>query len=68
MIATNHKCQITQQSLFDKRISLSLLKSRTKTTRANAIRRMAKLFHFRVQLQKKRPEIPGQCNDQCHTY
>ena len=58
MIATNHKCQITQQSLFDKWVSLSLLKTRTKTTRANTIRTMA----------KKRPELPGQCNDRCHTY
>ena len=60
IIVTNPKCQIKQQSrVYNWRpvngfLCIFLFKTWTKTTRINTIRTIAKLFHFRVILQKKK--------------
>ena len=69
IIVTNPKCQIMQQSRIDKilqtgkRFLIFLFKTKTRTTIT-----MAKLFHFLACNLWKRPELPGKCNNRCHTY
>ena len=67
IIVTNPKCQITQQSRIDHCGQLKgflYFYSKQKRERQE---QWQNYFTFSRVISAKRPELPGQCNDRCHT-